>query len=120
MSGGTVEELRKKTCGACEGGASAYERADAEQVLEKLPGWQLTEDGKRIRRQWAAKDFMSAIQFFNLLAELAEGEGHHPDIHLVGYRNVTVELWTHSIDGLSENDFIMAAKIDELPIELKS
>ncbi|MFW6171577.1 MAG: 4a-hydroxytetrahydrobiopterin dehydratase, partial [Planctomycetota bacterium] len=109
-----------KKCKPCEGGVPAVERAEAERMLEALPGWQLTEDGKRIRRTWVAKNFMAGIGFFKCVAELAEAEGHHPDLHLVGYRNVTIELWTHAIDGLSENDFIMAAKIDELPIELKS
>jgi 4a-hydroxytetrahydrobiopterin dehydratase len=54
------------------------------------------------------------MQFFHLVAELAEAENHHPDLHLEGYRNVTIEIWTHAIGGLSENDFILAAKIDEL------
>ena len=62
---------------------------------------------------------MAGIKFFNAVAELAEDEGHHPDLHLEGYRNVWIELWTHAIGGLSENDFILAAKIDELPIEVK-
>lgn len=120
MSIGTAAELRKKTCQACEGGVSKFSRDEALRLLEQLPEWRLTDDGKKIRREWAAKDFMAGISFFNRLAELAEAEGHHPDLHLVGYRNVTVQLWTHSIDGLSENDFIMAAKIDGVPIELKS
>ena len=60
------------------------------------------------------KDFKAGIAFFNRVAELAEAEGHHPDLHLEDYRNVWIELWTHSIGGLSENDFILAAKIDQL------
>lgn len=63
---------------------------------------------------------MAGMRFFNKVAEIAEAEGHHPDLHIAGYRNVTIEIWTHAIDGLSENDFILAAKIDELPVELKS
>ena len=63
---------------------------------------------------------MSAMEFFNRVAEVAEDDGHHPDLHVSGYRNVTVELWTHAIGGLSENDFILAAKIDQVPIELVS
>lgn len=62
---------------------------------------------------------MAGLRFFNSVGELAESEGHHPDLHLVGYRNVAIELWTHAIGGLSENDFILAAKINQLPIELK-
>jgi 4a-hydroxytetrahydrobiopterin dehydratase len=94
-------------------------RPEAERLLEKLPGWELTQDGKRIHRQWVVKDFEAAIDFFIRVSHLAEEEGHHPDLHLVGYRNVTIELWTHAIDGLSENDFITAAKIDEVPVEIK-
>jgi 4a-hydroxytetrahydrobiopterin dehydratase len=59
------------------------------------------------------------MEFFNAVADLAEEEGHHPDLHLEGYRNVWIEIYTHAIGGLSENDFILAAKIDELPIRLK-
>jgi 4a-hydroxytetrahydrobiopterin dehydratase len=89
------------------------------RLLGDLPGWQLSDDGIRIRREWVVRDFMAAIDFFNRVAELSEHEGHHPDLHLAGYRNVAVELWTHAIGGLSENDFISAAKINELPVELK-
>ena len=59
------------------------------------------------------------LGFFNKVAEVAEEDGHHPDLHIAGYRNVSVELWTHAIGGLSENDFILAAKIDQVPIECK-
>ena len=61
--------------------------------------------------------FMSV---FNAVAEVAEDDGHHPDLHIAGYRNVSIELWTHAIGGLSENHFILAAKFDEIPIELQS
>ena len=62
---------------------------------------------------------MAGVEFFNKVAALAEEEGHHPDLHLEGYRQVAVELWTHAIGGLSENDFILAAKINQIPIQLK-
>jgi 4a-hydroxytetrahydrobiopterin dehydratase len=84
-----------------------------------MPDWKLTADGKRIRREWRVQDFDTALDFFNRVGKLANEEDHHPDLHLVGYRNVAVELWTHAIGGLSENDFILAAKIDALPVELK-
>jgi 4a-hydroxytetrahydrobiopterin dehydratase len=64
------------------------------------------------------KDFAAGIRFFDAVARLAEEEGHHPDLRLEGYRHVWIELSTHAIGGLSENDFIMAAKIDQLPVEL--
>ena len=90
-----------------------------EQQLKQLNGWYLTHDGQRIRKDWKVKDFMAGIDFFDRCAEMAEAEDHHPDLHIEGYRNVWVELWTHAIGGLSENDFILAAKIDQLPVELK-
>jgi 4a-hydroxytetrahydrobiopterin dehydratase len=113
-------ELRQKKCLPCEGGVAPYTSAQAAQQLERLPGWRLTHDGQRIRKDWKVKHFMAGMAFFNKCAELAEAEGHHPDLHIEGYRNVSVELWTHAIGGLSENDFIVAAKIDELPIETKN
>lgn len=119
MTNPTSSDLRKKKCVPCEGGVPPVPRQQAEQLLVNLPGWELSEDGIRIHRHWITRDFMAAMEFFNRIAELAEDEGHHPDLHLVGYRNVTVELWTHAIGGLSENDFIVAAKIDEITVELK-
>src|ERR1051326_6771773 len=115
----TADELSKKKCVPCEGGVPKYTQAEAQEQLKKLSGWQLTADGQRIRKEWNAKDFMAAIDFFNSIAKVAEAEDHHPDLHLQSYRRVTVELWTHAIGGLSENDFILAAKIDRLPIKLK-
>ena len=94
----------------------------AEQVrayLAAVPAWDLSEDGKRIRREYRVKNFVTALDFFNRVGRIAEEEGHHPDLHLTGYRHVVVELWTHALGGLSENDFILAAKIDQLPVELK-
>jgi len=84
-----------------------------------VEGWELSHEGERIRRRWTMKNFTAGIDFFNKVAELAEQEGHHPDLHLEGYRDATIELWTHAIGGLSENDFILAAKINLLPVALK-
>jgi 4a-hydroxytetrahydrobiopterin dehydratase len=119
MSVPTSAELARKTCAPCEGGVSPLSREEAETLLQSLDGWSLAADGQRIRRDWVVKNFMAGIDFFQKVAALAEQEGHHPDLHLEGYRHVTVELSTHAIGGLSENDFILAAKIDELPIALK-
>jgi 4a-hydroxytetrahydrobiopterin dehydratase len=119
MNTQTSDQLVTKKCVPCEGVVDAYPRSEALAQLEKLPDWQLTADGRQIRREWVVKDFMAGMRFFNRVAELAEEDGHHPDLHLTGYRNVAVELWTHAINGLSENDFILAAKIDRLPVELK-
>jgi 4a-hydroxytetrahydrobiopterin dehydratase len=115
----TPDQLSKKKCMPCEGGIPAFSPEEAKQQVEKLPGWKLTSDGQRIRREWVVKNFLAGVNFFNDVAKLAEAEGHHPDLHLAGYRNVAIEIWTHAIGGLSENDFILAAKIDALPVELK-
>ena len=110
------QELTAKKCTACEGEIEKIGPDQAQTILKALPGWQLTNDGRRIRKDWQVKNFMAGIAFFNCVAELAEAEGHHPDLHLEGYRNAWIELWTHALGGLSENDFIMAAKIDQLKI----
>jgi 4a-hydroxytetrahydrobiopterin dehydratase len=120
MSTQTTEQLTRKKCVPCEGGVAAYDRQQAEQQLQELAGWKLSPDAKRIRREWTAKHFLAAMDFFGRVAQLAEEEQHHPDLHLTSYRNVAIEIWTHAIGGLSENDFILAAKIDQLPIKLKS
>jgi 4a-hydroxytetrahydrobiopterin dehydratase len=120
MSAPTLEELTRKKCSPCEGGVPPLSAEEAHDLLGRVEGWELTDDGKRIRRHWTARNFLAAIDFFNKVAALAEQEGHHPDLHLEGYRNVTVEVWTHAIGGLSENDFILAAKINQVPFALKA
>jgi 4a-hydroxytetrahydrobiopterin dehydratase len=113
-------ELTRKHCAPCEGGIPPLSPEQVRQYLAALPDWKLTADGQRIRREWRVKNFLAGLEFFNRVGQLAEEEGHHPDLHLVGYRNVAIEIWTHAIGGLSENDFILAAKIDRLPVELKT
>lgn len=115
----TAEQLTHKKCLPCEGGVPPVSPEQARLQLERLPGWSLTADGQRIRREWTVKNFMAGLEFFNRVAVVAEEDGHHPDLHLSGYRHLAIELWTHAIGGLSENDFILAAKIDALPITLK-
>jgi 4a-hydroxytetrahydrobiopterin dehydratase len=112
-------ELSSKSCVSCEGGVPPVQPERIRQYLAQIPGWALTDDGKRIRRNWRVKDFDTALDFFNRIARVANAEDHHPDLHLANYRDVTIEIWTHAIGGLSENDFILAAKIDRLPVELK-
>lgn len=112
-----VEQLIAKKCQPCEGGVQPYTLEEANKQLANLDGWQLTHDGRRIRKDWKVKHFVDGMSFFNKVAEIAEDDRHHPDLHIEGYRNVTIEIWTHAIGGLSENDFILAAKIDQLPIE---
>jgi 4a-hydroxytetrahydrobiopterin dehydratase len=120
MTATPANELSQKHCVPCEGGVPALTPQEVRDCLRALPGWKLTEDGQRIRREWRVKNFMVGVDFFNRVAEVAETEGHHPDLHLVGYRNAAIEIWTHAIGGLSENDFILAARIDQLPVELKA
>lgn len=115
----TAAQLCTKKCLPCEGGVPKFTPAEAEQQIKQLTGWELTHNSERIRKKWIVKNFMAAMNFFNHVACVAECDGHHPDLHLEGYRNVTIELYTHAIGGLSENDFILAAKIDSLPVSLK-
>jgi 4a-hydroxytetrahydrobiopterin dehydratase len=111
----TAADLTRKKCSACEGGVPPLAPLEVAETLPAVPGWKPTPDAKRIVRTWRVKDFAAALDFVNRIGRLAEDEGHHPDLHLTGYRNLTVELWTHAVGGLTENDFILAAKIDQLP-----
>lgn len=113
----TKEQLTQKKCEPCEGGIDPCPLPFVQEQLKNLDGWYLTHQNQRIRKDWTVKNFMAGIEFFNRVAEVAEADGHHPDLHLEGYRNVWIELWTHAIGGLSENDFILAAKIDALPVD---
>lgn len=90
----------------------------ANQLIAKVPEWDLVnEDGiMKLHRSWKVKTFMKGLQFFQLVANLAEAEGHHPDLHLVGWNNVKIDIWTHAVGGLTENDFILAAKISGLDL----
>jgi 4a-hydroxytetrahydrobiopterin dehydratase len=108
-----MTELAGKTCTACRGGEPPLDRAEAERYLRETPGWTLMDEGKRIERSFKLKNFREALALVNRIGELAEEEGHHPDINL-GWGYVTVSLHTHKIKGLHENDFIMAAKINRL------
>ncbi len=107
-------ELRKKRCRPCEGGIPPIPPEQAAQQLGKLPGWTLIDENRRIQKQWRFADFKAAMDFLNRVAEIAEQEDHHPDLHLERYRWVRIEIWTHAVGGLTENDFILAAKIDGL------
>ncbi|OGI57290.1 hypothetical protein A3B85_02855 [Candidatus Nomurabacteria bacterium RIFCSPHIGHO2_02_FULL_37_13] len=104
--------LLKKMCVACEGrGIKLLDRASAMEYIAQVSEWTLSEDVKQISKEYKFKDFIGAINFVNNVAEIAEREGHHPDIH-IHYNKVLLKLSTHAIGGLSENDFILAAKID--------
>jgi len=119
MNSPTHDELVRKRCAPCEGGIPPVSRAEAEATVRNLEGWTLDPDGQRITRSWTVKNFMAGIDFFNKVAALAEEEGHHPDLHLEGYRQVTIALTTHAVMGLTENDFILAAKINQVPVQVR-
>jgi len=104
-------DLTKKKCVPCEGGVKPFTRKEAQSYLREVEGWSLT--GKKLTKRLVFKDFLALIKFVNRLASLAEKEGHHPDF-TVHYNKLDFEIWTHVINGLSENDFILAAKIDKL------
>ena len=105
--------LAAKSCGPCRGGIPPLTAGEAERYLPETPGWTLSEDAKRIQRVLNFRDFASAMAFVRKVADLAEREGHHPDISFGwGYCRITFQ--THRIHGLHENDFIMAAKVNAL------
>ena len=110
------DQLVAKKCVPCEGGVEPCTVDFSNEQLAKLNGWKLTNDNQRIRKEWTVKNFLEGLAFFEKVGAVAEAEAHHPDLHLVGYKNVSIEIWTHAIDGLSENDFILAAKIDQIEI----
>jgi len=116
MSASSPQQLEQKRCKPCEGGVEALPLPLVEELLTKVDGWELSVDGLRIRKIWNLPDFLQGMRFLNTIAELAEAEGHHPDLRLENYRTVTVSLWTRAVGGLSENDFILASKIDRIPL----
>ena len=111
--------LRQKKCVPCEGGAQPLTEDKAKEYLRALDGWELGQNRGAIQKTYVMKDFLAAVKLIQTIAEIAEAEDHHPDVHLTGYRKLLIELSTHAIKGLSENDFILASKIDALPKELK-
>lgn len=108
-----MSDLTKQKCVPCEGGVDPLTQVEAEQLMKDVPQWQLAEDTKRISRVFTFKNWKQAMQFTNAIGEIAEHEGHHPDIEL-RWGHVGVSLSTHAIKGLSVNDFIVAAKIDRV------
>jgi 4a-hydroxytetrahydrobiopterin dehydratase len=111
-------DLTKKHCIPCEGGTPPLSNEKEDEILKLIQGWTLVRDGThKITRQFKFKNFKEAIVFVNKVADLAENEGHHPDIKIV-YSKVQLDLFTHAVGGLSDNDFIMAAKINALSQEI--
>lgn len=108
-----MEDLISKKCVPCEGGMPPMAKDEAENYLPQVSSWRLSADAKKISREFIFKDFKESMAFINKVAALAEAEGHHPDIYIF-WNRVRLELSTHAVKGLSENDFILAAKIDQL------
>lgn len=107
-------ELKEKKCIPCENkDMPPLTPEEIAPLLTQVKEWTLSEDKNKISKNWVFKDFLKSMSFVDQVADVAEGEAHHPDIHIF-YNKVTLELTTHSIGGLSENDFIIAAKIDSL------
>jgi 4a-hydroxytetrahydrobiopterin dehydratase len=104
--------LTQKHCVPCRGSTPPLTRAAITPLHAQVPKWEVVDD-RRLLRALAFRDFKTALAFVDRVGALAEEEGHHPDLHL-SYGEVRVELWTHAIGGLSESDFILAAKIDLL------
>ena len=110
------QSLAARTCIPCRGGLPPLTREQIAPLLEQLEGWAV-EDDKKLVKSYRFRDFARALAFVNRAGEIAEAEGHHPDLHLSwGY--VGVELWTHKIGGLHDNDFILAAKLDRARAEM--
>ena len=106
-------DLAQKKCVPCEAESPPLSRSSAEALLSQITGWNLSAEAKKISKTFKFKNFREAISFANAVAEIAETEGHHPDLS-ISWGKVAVELTTHAVKGLSENDFILAAKIDSL------
>lgn len=107
-----MDELASKTCVPCKGGTPPLKGEDLAELRRQVPDWEVVEE-HHLRRRFRFENFREALRFVNQVGELAEEQGHHPDIGFGwGYAEVTV--WTHKIDGLTESDFIFAAKVDAL------
>ena len=116
--------LAQRKCQPCEGGTPPLPVSAAQTLLADVKGWELVDlpahgsagqaGGKAIRKTVKCQDFLGAVALIQRIAPIAEQEDHHPDLHLTGYRRLTIELSTHAIGGLSENDFILAAKLDQI------
>lgn len=106
-------ELAEKKCVPCRGGIPPLVAEEARKLAAQTPKWTLNDAANRLSREVVFENFKEAMRFVDRVAELAEAEGHHPDFH-IHYNKVILELWTHKIGGLHENDFILAAKIEAL------
>ncbi len=107
-----MTELASKECVPCKGGTPPLKGEELDELRRQVPEWEVVEE-HHLRRRFRFKNFREALDFVNKVGELAEEQGHHPDISF-GWGRVEVTVWTHKIDGLTESDFIFAAKVDTL------
>ncbi len=105
--------LADRKCVPCRGGVPALTPEEVSRLLHQVEGWEAPEH-RRLQRTFKFANFATALEFVNRVGALAEEQGHHPDLHLA-WGKVRIDLWTHKIDGLTESDFILAAKIDRIP-----
>lgn len=108
-----MSQLHEIKCVGCEGGVPTLTSDEVKQYLSEVNGWKVSNDGKRITQRFEFKGFNKTMGFVNAIAWIANQEGHHPDME-VGFNYCTVHFTTHAVDGLTKNDFICAAKIDQL------
>lgn len=107
-------DLSSKKCIPCQGGVPPLKGESLTHLQKQLAGgWEVIQE-HHLQKEFSFHNFQEALQFLNAIGFIAEEEGHHPDMHLFSYNKVKIELWTHKIDGLTESDFILAAKIDNL------
>ena len=107
-----MTELASKTCVPCRGGVPPLQGAELDELARQVPGWEVVE-GHHLKREFRFRNFREALNFVNRVGELAEEQAHHPDIAL-GWGRAEITIFTHKIDGLTESDFILAAKVDRL------
>ena len=105
-------DLADKSCVPCKGGVPPLSASEIQPLIQKLDGWEV-ENNHKLIKSYKFKNFTDPVKFVNAIGEVAEAEGHHPDLY-VRWGEVRVYLWTHKVDGLTESDFIMAAKIDKV------
>ncbi|XP_010243693.1 PREDICTED: uncharacterized protein LOC104587686 isoform X3 [Nelumbo nucifera] len=115
-----MDDLSSKKCVPCDSkDIRPMTEQAANELITKVPEWNLVNEGGilKLSRSWKVKAFTKGLELFQAVADVAEAEGHHPDLHLVGWNNVKIEIWTHSVGGLTENDFILASKISALNLQ---
>jgi 4a-hydroxytetrahydrobiopterin dehydratase len=107
-----MSELASRTCVPCKGGVPPLKGSELQELERQVPGWKVVNE-HHLAKTYTFPDFVKALAFVNRIGGMAEQQGHHPDIYLT-WGKVEVQIWTHKIDGLTESDFILAAKIDQL------